>query len=1542
MTVNFTDFYLRFENHFRGSCDDIKTRQRVYLPLLDLIRHSARGSVLALDIGCGRGEWLENLREHDWAAYGYDINAAMVANCQANGLNVMLGDAVAHLRSLPEASLDVLSGFHIVEHLPFDLVLELFAESLRVLKPGGIVIFETPNPENLMVGGHTFYLDPTHVRPIPPALLAFVADDAGFARSEVVRLHPQLELGLGAAIDASTIDKHVSRLAFGPQDYSIVAIKRPASFEPQQLEHFSQIIGSINMQGLLVAQSMGDELRQAQEQLAQKNHHIESVGAQLESVGAQLMQERLRSAAAENQLGAIRASNSWKVTAPLRKAIGLFKEAKEAKILGASLPNAQTKTLTHGVVYKVVLLIKRTPVLSRLGRGALRRIPMLRSLLARATVATASTSRFVLATPAAESGGNSLRMETTRQFVLAQLGLALADSVEVKAVHQFVHSVAVGDGVTNGALFIRRLLQSAGIESEIFSVNGYENLAGSVHSFQSLATVGTDSLLLVHHSCGYDGEAEMLALPMPKVLVYHNITPAEFFAESDILHHYCKLGRGQLLRWPTNFLGAIGDSELNTSELLASGYRNAETIPLLVDLNKILHHPWNTSLGEKYADTFNVLFVGRIVENKCQHELIDVVGLLHARLGYPVKLLLAGGIQSQVYAQSLRDQVERQGLQGCVELLGRVNEEDLYALYRCADAFVCLSEHEGFGMPLIEAMAFGVPVLARSSGNIPNTLGSGGVLLTDRNPESIADAIALLASEPGLRRQILHRQRESLARFEASKLQQRFFGYLRQLGVQLPDQITALTKSSSGNPEWRVEGPLLGSYSLAFVNRGVARGLACEGLPVTALYLDAGVPLTVDHTFIDSEPDIAAMLAHDTPRLATVALRDCYPPRTDGMMAETRVIHAYGWEESSFPEKYVRWFNMRLDLVTVLSHEVARALRDSGVRLPIAVVGAGVDHLPASTNLPTGVTLGSGFRFLHISSCFPRKGVDVLLRAYGRAFRSNDDVTLVIKTFSNPHNTIENDLDVIKRNDPGFPRVIVISQDWSDADLSALYPACHAFVAPSRGEGFGLPMAEAMLHDLPVITLAGGGQADFCMQETAWLCDYTYVQAQSHLKAGHSAWREPDEIDLVRCLREVRVASVAELRQKTDAAKALVQKECTWQHVARRTAAAIGRLANLPLLAPVQRIGWLTTWNARCGIATYSDYLMSAFPKERVSILANRTFDLVRADDSSVSRCWEFNEAELSDTVEAIKHLRIEVLVVQYNFGFFSCQALEKLILAVKALGVSTHLFLHSTKDVCKPDLNLSLRRHVAALQQVDRIFVHGIGDWNYLKEMGLNANVVLFPHGVLSQQQKGVPVTPVAVGKKTIASYGFLLPHKGLPELVRAFALLAEEDQRLHLLLVNALYPVPESTLLHDELTRLIDELGISNRVTRAHEFLPDEESLDLLRQAELIVFPYMNTQESASGAVRLGLAAGSAVAVTPLPIFDDVRDAVLRLPGTGIDEIAQGIRQFIDDPELLRQATQNSYDYCVERAWPVVSNRLLNIIDGLAIQNIFDRDGQ
>lgn len=185
-------FYLAFENHFRGSREDIKERQEYYIPLVDKVMREKEDSVL--DIGCGRGEWLELLKENQMDALGIDLNQSMVKESRSRGLKAQQMDALLYLQSLEDNSLTLISGFHIVEHLPFETLLAIFHESHRVLKSGGMILFETPNPENIKVGSCNFYIDPTHINPIPPVTLEFMAKYSSFVNVEIIRLHPEENL----------------------------------------------------------------------------------------------------------------------------------------------------------------------------------------------------------------------------------------------------------------------------------------------------------------------------------------------------------------------------------------------------------------------------------------------------------------------------------------------------------------------------------------------------------------------------------------------------------------------------------------------------------------------------------------------------------------------------------------------------------------------------------------------------------------------------------------------------------------------------------------------------------------------------------------------------------------------------------------------------------------------------------------------------------------------------------------------------------------------------------------------------------------------------------------------------------------------------------------------------------------------------------------------------------------------------------------------------------------------------------------------------
>jgi SAM-dependent methyltransferase len=214
-----SNFYRAFEERYRGDRAVIAARLTAYDPFTVPLA-AARPGGIALDLGCGRGEWLELTAHHGFAAFGVDLDENMLAACRERGLHVDTADALATLRARDDASVALISAFHLVEHLPFELVQELVAQARRVLVPGGLLIMETPNPENLVVGTNNFYLDPSHIKPVPALLLGFTTDHAGFARHTVVRLHGAPIADAGHPIGLAGVLQGVS------YDYAIVAQKQ--------------------------------------------------------------------------------------------------------------------------------------------------------------------------------------------------------------------------------------------------------------------------------------------------------------------------------------------------------------------------------------------------------------------------------------------------------------------------------------------------------------------------------------------------------------------------------------------------------------------------------------------------------------------------------------------------------------------------------------------------------------------------------------------------------------------------------------------------------------------------------------------------------------------------------------------------------------------------------------------------------------------------------------------------------------------------------------------------------------------------------------------------------------------------------------------------------------------------------------------------------------------------------------------------------------------------------------------------------------------
>ncbi len=426
-------FYRALEDRFRGEREDIKQRQSVYLPLIDALRE--RTGKPGLDLGCGRAEWLELLRDHGVQASGIDLNADFIEAGKSLGLDVMQGDAIAHVRDLPSGELGFISAFHMVEHIDFGLMLDLLSHARSALDDHGFLLLETPNPANLTVGANTFYLDPTHERPLPPALLAFAAEYAGFERAFVVPVNRHLisnplELWPADVQGASALNNAVGALndtLMQAPDYAVVAFKRSdEAFEHVALTlveqaplptaaHAVDVVAldgaAKQMDGMIAeltlrldraevtiqqthemassacqtANNAADASTMAQgaAELARQtaDRSIESAeDAQRKSEEVLFLETtriaQLRSIAdaREAELQKMRASSSWRITAPLRAIGGL----RFARVPGRAFARAQLR----GVIVRAAATLSTRPKLKHRVLAVLSRFPRLHARLA--------------------------------------------------------------------------------------------------------------------------------------------------------------------------------------------------------------------------------------------------------------------------------------------------------------------------------------------------------------------------------------------------------------------------------------------------------------------------------------------------------------------------------------------------------------------------------------------------------------------------------------------------------------------------------------------------------------------------------------------------------------------------------------------------------------------------------------------------------------------------------------------------------------------------------------------------------------------------------------------------------------------------------------------------------------------------------------------------------------------------------------------------------------------------------------------------------
>lgn len=359
------------------------------------------------------------------------------------------------------------------------------------------------------------------------------------------------------------------------------------------------------------------------------------------------------------------------------------------------------------------------------------------------------------------------------------------------SVHQFTPAVAPGDAISNEIFAIRQMLRTLGYPSEVFAQHVDPALVSVV---QSIWQYGGEpgNVLLVHHSLGHETFDKVVSLPDRKILVYHNITPIEFLRDNSVLAGYARTGKEQLIALRDRVEFAFADSEYNRLELEEIGYPATDVLPVTFALPELRSIRPSSRVKRAFRSSRNILFVGRIVPNKRQDDLIRAFSYYYRRIDARSRLVLVGGFEGfEAYQQALVRLADGLGVAGAVVFAGRVSAEDLVAYYQVASVFVSMSEHEGFGVPLLESMLFDVPVMAYRAGAVPYTMGGAGVLFARKEIPLLCEMIHCLIHDRGLRQRVLAVQRARLAELDPERAIRRLVAVVDGLPAAVAEPVGA-------------------------------------------------------------------------------------------------------------------------------------------------------------------------------------------------------------------------------------------------------------------------------------------------------------------------------------------------------------------------------------------------------------------------------------------------------------------------------------------------------------------------------------------------------------------------------------------------------------------------------------------------------------------------------------------------------------------------------------------------------------------------------
>ena len=347
---------------------------------------------------------------------------------------------------------------------------------------------------------------------------------------------------------------------------------------------------------------------------------------------------------------------------------------------------------------------------------------------------------------------------------------------------QFLPTLAYGDAIGNNVVAIDALLKKEGYETKIYAQNIDQRLEKGLCEHLDNFSSTKDDIILYHLSIGGETNRIFKKCEGKKWVIYHNVTPAHFFEKYDKrLYELCKTGLDNVKELATAPDLCIADSSFNKDDLVSYGYKcPIEVLPIIIRFEDYEKTP-NKAVINKYSDDYvNIIFTGRISPNKKHEDIINAFYYYKKFINPKSRLLLIGAHnEDDNYYQKLKLYVEESNIEDVV-FTGHIAFDEILAYYKVADVFLCMSEHEGFCVPLVEAMYFEVPIIAYAEAAVPETLGGSSILLDTKDPKVVAEAIDMVVKDEDLRKTIIANQNERLKDFNNDVIKQSFLEILEK------------------------------------------------------------------------------------------------------------------------------------------------------------------------------------------------------------------------------------------------------------------------------------------------------------------------------------------------------------------------------------------------------------------------------------------------------------------------------------------------------------------------------------------------------------------------------------------------------------------------------------------------------------------------------------------------------------------------------------------------------------------------------------------